>query len=79
MYFNTNGLLEIFQVNACHHRQAAGRIQSINKKGVEKIASHQVMLNEALTGEKQIIKAGAAAFSKERHSFFITIIAPEGK
>ena len=53
------------------------RIQSINKKGAEDVAGRQVTMIEALAGEKEIIKAGAAAFSDEGRSFFITVIAPE--
>ncbi len=53
------------------------RIQSIYEKGTEEITGHQVTLIEALAGEKEVIKAGAAAFSSGERSFFITVIAPE--
>ncbi len=53
------------------------RIRSIVEQETEEIAGHQVTLIEALAGEKEIIKAGAAAFSSGERSFFITVIAPE--
>ncbi len=53
------------------------RAWSITEKGTEEINGHQVTLIEALAGEKEIIKAGTAAFSSGGRSFFITVIAPE--
>jgi len=52
-------------------------VRSITEKGTEEITGHQVMLIEALAGEKEVIKAGAAAFSSGGRSFFIIVIAPE--
>ncbi len=53
------------------------RVQSINEKGAEDVAGRQVTMIEALAGEKELIKAGIAAFSDKGRSFFVTVIAPE--
>lgn len=53
------------------------RTQSITERDTEGIAGHQGTLIEVVAGEKDIIRAGAAAFSSRGRSFFITIIAPE--